>query len=267
MIFADSLFLDVKEILLAHEYILDRVHRHECPHGRGSYGLVYVLGGRAEFRFFTGERIAVKDGNVLFLPPYAAYSIVTEKEFKHYAVNFNIHKNTSRLGILNKHYCLLEKENSEQLERKFKGVVNTWTAKKTGFEMDTMSRLYDLLSFFYFEYTNRQNNLPYQRLLPAKEHIERHFDQPITLEELAAISNMGVTNFRREWKKRYSAPPLQYRDSIRLHYAKEYLNSGYYTISEIAKKCGFDDVSYFVRFFKKQTGLTPGSYKKQTTGI
>ena len=49
-------------------------------------------------------------------------------------------------------------------------------------------------------------------------------------------------------------------------YAKEYLNSGYYTVTEIAEKCGFDDVSYFVRFFKKQTGLTPGAYKKQMIG-
>ena len=34
---------------------------------------------------------------------------------------------------------------------------------------------------------------------------------------------------------------------------------------EIAEKCGFDDVSYFVRFFKKQTGITPGEFKKSAT--
>ena len=31
---------------------------------------------------------------------------------------------------------------------------------------------------------------------------------------------------------------------------------------ETAKKCGFDDVSYFVRFFKKHTGISPGKFKK-----
>ena len=59
---------------------------------------------------------------------------------------------------------------------------------------------------------------------------------------------------------------MQYRDSTRLYYAKEYLNSGYYTVSEIAEKCGFDDVSYFVRFFKQKTGLPPGEYKKEFLG-
>ena len=77
---------------------------------------------------------------------------------------------------------------------------------------------------------------------------------------------MSVTNFRREWKKRYAESPMQYRDTVRLTYAQEYLNSGYYTISEIARKCGFDDVSCFVRFYKKKTGMAPGNAKKQSMG-
>lgn len=263
MLFTNGFFLNVKGIQLAHEYVLDRVHRCEYPNGREYYGLVYVLSGRAEYRFYTGERITVNDGDALFLSPNAAYSIVTAKEFKHYTVNFDIHEELSTLGVLDTPYCLLKKEDFEQLERKFKKIVSIWTEKKTGFEMASVGCLYELLSMFYLEYTNRQSSASYQRLLPAKEYIEQQFNCPITLETLARLSNMSVTNFRREWKKIYSDAPLQYRDSIRLYYAKEYLNSGYYTVSEIAEKCGFDDVSYFVRFFKKQTGITPGAYKSK----
>jgi hypothetical protein len=39
--------------------------------------------------------------------------------------------------------------------------------------------------------------------------------------------------------------------------AKELLESGFYSVSEVAMRCGFDDVSYLCRFFKKHTGLTP----------
>jgi AraC-like DNA-binding protein len=94
--------------------------------------------------------------------------------------------------------------------------------------------------------------------------MERNFAELINLDILAKECNMSVTNFRREWKKQYGVTPMQYRDSIRLYYAKEYLNSGYYTVGEIAERCGFDDVSYFVRFFKKNTGITPRAFFKNT---
>ena len=87
----DRFFLDIQRIRLAHEFVLNRVQKCEYPLGREHYGLVYVLSGRAEYRFSTGKRITVADGNVLFLSPGAAYLIVTEKEFKHYSVNFDIH--------------------------------------------------------------------------------------------------------------------------------------------------------------------------------
>ena len=266
MLFDNGFFLDIKKINIAHKFILDRVHKCEYPSGRGYYGLVYVLSGKAEYRFFTGERVTLTDGDVFFLSPDAAYSIVTEKAFEHYTVNFALHEETSRFDHFDKTYCLLQKGNTAQIKQNFIRLTNIWISKKAGFEMQAIGCLYELLSLFYFDYTNSQNTASYQRLLSAKEYIEQQFDRPITLEELAKLSNMSVTNFRREWKRVYSKSPLRYRDTLRLYYAKEYLHSGYYTVSEIAQKCGFDDVSYFVRFFKKQTGITPGDFKKQING-
>lgn len=266
MIFDSDFYLDIRKIQLAHEFILDRIHRCDYPQGRGHYGLVYVQSGRAEYRFLAGERFTVEPGDVLFLSPTCAYSIVTEKEFKHYTVNFDIHEHSSRTDAFNLPYLLLQGSNMESMGRLFKELVNLWGIKNQGFEMRTIGILYELLSQFYYEYTKGQNSSFYQRLLSAKEFIEQNFKSPITLEQLAFLSNMSVTNFRREWKKHYAVSPMQYRDHIRLYYAKEYLSSGYYTVTEIAKKCGFDDTSYFVRFFKKKTGHTPNEFKKQFLG-
>lgn len=260
--FKNDFFLDVKRIQLAHEYTLDRVHRCEYLYGRGFYGLVYVLSGRAEYRFYTGERITVGGGDTLFLSPNAAYSIVTEKEFKHYTVNFDIHKETSRLCSLNNPYCLLKEASSDRIKRCFSRLTSIWMWKKAGFEMQAIGCLYDLLSVFYFDHITGQNEAAYQRLLPAKEYIEQNFDQPITLEELAKLSNMSVTNFRREWKKYHTESPIGYRDRLRISYARELIMSGYYTVCEVAERCGFNDVSYFIRFFKKKTGNTPGKLEK-----
>ena len=128
--------------------------------------------------------------------------------------------------------------------------------------MQTVGCLYELLSLFYGEYTDRQDSPGSRRLLPAKAYIEQHFNEPVRLEQLASLTGMSVTNFRREWTKYYKVPPLKYRDSLRLYYAKQYLDSGFYSIKEISERCGFDDVSYFVRFFKKHSGTTPGKFSK-----
>lgn len=125
------------------------------------------------------------------------------------------------------------------------------------------SYLYELLAILIFEiYESNYNINSYLQLLPAKEYIDNNFKKNITLNMLANISNMSISNFRREWLKIYNKSPLQYRDEIRIRYSKEYLSSGFYNVSEVASKCGFDDTNYFIRFFKKHTWMSPGKYKK-----
>ena len=266
MLFSHDVYFDIKTIQLAHEFVLDRVQKCEYPQGRGHYGLVFVQSGRAEYRFFTGDRFTIGEGDVLFLSPKCAYSIVTEKAFKHYTVNFDIHEDSSKTDMLSRSYYLLQGESVASMEQIFKELITVWGMKKPGFEMRSVGYLYELLSQFYFAYAQEQISVSYHRLLPAKEYIEQHFENTITLEQLAFLSNMSVTNFRREWKKHYAESPIRYRDRIRLYYAREYLSSGYYTVTEIAKKCGFEDTSYFVRFFKQKTGHTPNEFKRQFLG-
>lgn len=265
MAYSDSFFIDIKKIHLAHQYILNRVHKCAYPKGREQYGLVYAIRGKAEYRCFSGQRFTLRAGGLLFLSPDAAYSIAAEKDFEHFTVNFSIHEETSNLAALSHPYCLIQDKKSDQPERVFRHLVEIWQKKRSGYEMQAMGILYELLSLFYSEYIV-QNTALFHRLLPAREYVERHFAEAICLEKLAALCNMSVTNFRREWKKHYPESPMQYRDLLRIYYAKEYLRSGYYTIYEIAEKCGFEDPSYFSRFFKKQTGLTPGEAKKQYFG-
>ena len=258
----DQPYIDVKKIHIAHEYILDQMRKCEYPRGRGTYGLIYALEGEAQFRFASGERIRIAPKDVLFVSPEAAYTIVTAKPFRHYTVNFDIHKESSSLKALAVSHNLLKQENAQPLERAFKKIVNLWRQRSFGYEMQAVGVLYELLSLLYCEHFHPINDVQRQRLQEAKEYIEQNFDQPIRLQTLAYLSDMSITNFRREWARLYAESPIAYRDSIRLYYAKQYLNCGYYTVSEVAGKCGFEDAGYFVRFFKKHVGITPREYQK-----
>lgn len=258
---SDGLFLDIRSIRVAHEYTLDRVRKCAYPHGRGTYGLVMGLEGRAEFRFSGGERVTLEAGEWMLISPSAAYAIANEEAFRHYTINFELHEESSSplsaLVAPGRPPC----RTTDAAEHALRRLVGIWGQKRAGYEMEAVGCLYEVFFHLFAEDSRREGAVGH-RLAPAREHIEKYFDRPITLSELAYLADMSETHLRREWKKHFSESPLQYRDRLRLAHAKELLLTGYYTVSEIAEKCGFEDVSYFVRFFRKKTGTSPGEFKK-----
>lgn len=256
-------YINIKKIHLAHEFVLDKNNKCHYPNGRNYYGIVYCIDGEAKFVFSADNSCTVKAGNIIILSKNASYSIITKKKFKHYTVNFDIHSKYSNLKFINDNFYLFTTENQQWYSNAFKKLISCWSARKICFEMYSIAYLYELFSFLFSETLEKQfSTSSYLRLNPAKEYIEQNYTRNISLNVLANLVNMSVSSFRREWLKLYGESPLEYRDKIRLSYAERYLVSGYYSISEIAEKCGFSDANYFIRFFKKHKGLPPGKYEK-----
>jgi len=258
-----SFYMDIKKINIAHEYVIDKNNRCEYPNSRKYYGVIYCIEGEAKYIFSNKKTCVVKKGEVLFICPEAAYTIATDNQFRHYTVNFELHSGFSEIDFLDDVYFVLHTENSLWYAHTMKKLVNLWYGRQLGFEMQSVACLYEILAFLCREiFEEKYNSKSHMMLREAKEYIDRNFNKEICLDMLANLSNMSVANFTREWKKLYSGSPIGYRDNVRLCYAKEYLLCGYYTVSEVAEKCGFNDTNYFVRFFKKHTAITPGMFKK-----
>ncbi|MBQ7038985.1 MAG: helix-turn-helix transcriptional regulator [Clostridia bacterium] len=262
MLIYDYPYIDISRINIAHEFILDKNNKCEYPNGRKYYGIIYCIEGDAEYIFSSGDYCRIYPGDIIVLSPDASYSIITEKDFKHYTVNFEIHDESSDISFLKDEFYLFHPENPHLYHHFFKKLVSCWTLRKSCFEMQAVACLYELFSSLSSEILEKEySTSSFLRLNPAKEYIEQNYKSSFSLDVLANLVNMSTTNFRREWLKLYGESAFRYRDRIRLSYAKEYLMSGYYTITEIAEKCGFNDVNYFIRFFKDKTGMSPGKYK------
>ena len=155
MFFNEAFFMDISKIDLAHEFVLDKAHKCEYPNGRSTYGMVYCIEGAAEYKFNSGEKLTVTVGDTLLLSPNAAYSINTGGAFKHYTVNFKIHKRSSRLDVIDRPYCLLKNVAPDRFNRYFGKLTANWTHRNTGYEMLSVSELYSLVSLFYFSQFRR----------------------------------------------------------------------------------------------------------------
>lgn len=91
-------------------------------------------------------------------------------------------------------------------------------------------------------------------------YIYHHFSEKITLEQLASIAGFTSHYFCEYFFRITGKSPIEYVNYYRIEKAIEYLSYQRYSITETAYFCGFSDVSYFIRVFKKFRNITPRQY-------
>ncbi|WP_109831512.1 helix-turn-helix domain-containing protein [Reichenbachiella versicolor] len=98
-----------------------------------------------------------------------------------------------------------------------------------------------------------------------KDVIKLHQFNNLEIEELARLTNLSVSSFKREFKKTFNNTPAKFFNVQKINKAKELLVVTNMTISEIAFEIGFNDPLYFTRIFKKSVSLSPSDFRKQQT--
>jgi AraC-like DNA-binding protein len=84
----------------------------------------------------------------------------------------------------------------------------------------------------------------------------------VSLDELAVSVNLSVSRLRALFKAETGMTIAQYMKRQRMHCAKELVGTTYLRIGEVATTLKFEDVSHFVRDFKRTFGVTPVTYRK-----
>lgn len=253
------MFIDVKRVEIAHEFVLDSISRCDYSQGRRIHGLSLAVSGEAEYRFTDGKRYTVKAGDVVYLSDKTAYSIYINGEYRHFTVNFELDA-ASDLKEFDP-ITVFHTKSFKHMKNVFRELAETWKNKRTGYEMRAVAYVYELFSELIAEKSlEKLNKNGCARVLPAKEYIDSNCEKTMSISFLASLCKMSETNFRRAFLSAIGETPMRYRDKVLIGLAKDYLLSGFYTVAETAEKCGFDDPSYFGRFFKKHTGVSPGKF-------
>lgn len=95
-------------------------------------------------------------------------------------------------------------------------------------------------------------------------HIHDHFEEPLTLQDMAAMSGASETYFCRLFKHETGMTFLNYVNSLRIEKACVLLRDTCDNALDICYQVGFNDYTHFGRQFKKNTGMSPANYRKQT---
>jgi len=100
----------------------------------------------------------------------------------------------------------------------------------------------------------------YRRIVQAKLFIDRHFAEPIDLNQIADEAYFSKFHFIRLFKQAYGKTPHHYLTQVRLNQAKRLLAAGG-AIAQVCFDVGFDSSTSFTALFKKHAGMTPSVYQ------
>ena len=95
------------------------------------------------------------------------------------------------------------------------------------------------------------------------EAIEARLADRWTLAELAAIAELRPAAFARAFRARMRVAPYRYVVERRVERGREMLADRRRSLAEIALALGFSSQSHFTRSFVRQTGISPGAWRKR----
>lgn len=102
----------------------------------------------------------------------------------------------------------------------------------------------------------------YSTLAAVIEHIHTHYDQPLKLQELAAMARLSEYQFEQRIRKIFAITAGQFIQKVRMDAAVRRLSGTDDSISKIALDCGYSEQSSFARQFKQTVGISPARYRR-----
>lgn len=111
---------------------------------------------------------------------------------------------------------------------------------------------------FFIDFLGTQQETPLASLDKTALYIEKNFTKKLSLEELAQINETSVSKLCHDFKDKYGSTIFQQILNLRLTYAHNlFMTNSSIKTKDAASLCGFDDVSYFCRAYKKKFGTSP----------
>jgi len=101
------------------------------------------------------------------------------------------------------------------------------------------------------------------RLLPVLEHLDRHFTEPLRVDQLAVLAGLSQGQFHRCFKTLTDTSPFEYAKRLRLQMAAALLRDSDLTVAEIGARVGWPDPFHFSKMFKSTYAQSPTAYRRQ----
>ncbi len=248
--------------------MIQELHRHTF------FFALFLEKGSGE-HIIDFKKYPIKNHSIFFMRPGQVHQITLKKGSSGYLVQFdkNFYAPTKKPSkfilrkVSYKNYCTLNSENFEKLLNILTSIHKEYVQKEKFYEEVIKAQLQTLFIKIVRQSKNpekisKTESYSQEKLEEFFELIENNFSSRKKVAEYAnmmSLSNFQLNKITKETLGKTSSQVLN--DHILLE-AKRNLLGTSNQINQIAYHLGYEDASYFIRFFKKNTGISPEKFRK-----
>lgn len=245
----------------------------------------YVDTGKMEVVFDSGERYTLSDGEYCIYPRNSASWTSIHKDTTTTVFSFFIDEGED--GVIsdsevsfersdNYHYVDVEKLfiprvgkiapserpyfEIKQLVHKYDGIGEYANANASAhvwnFFVELANSQVEELKGITFDKKNK-TQMYCDRI---DEYIEKNYMQPITMTTVADLLVLHENYISRIYKQLRGLTVIDHLRNVRIRHAKALLSQNKYTVAEVSRLVGYQNVKYFIAVFKKAERVSPGKY-------
>ena len=227
--------------------------------GRRYHSLTYRLSGRIRISDGGSELIS-EPGCVTFVPKNTPYVTEVLEDGRMLIMHFESVTDDATDGI----EVFLPKS-PEMIIELFSALCDRY---RLGRERDAacLSLGYELIAGLEDRRIAESSSPTAAAIAEARELMSSQFSDP-TMSVAALAAHVGVSEvyFRREFKRMYGTTPVACLCRLRYDNARAMLKTGYYSVGEVAERCGYSSINYFSTEFKRLCGISPAKYAAKHT--
>lgn len=218
---------------------------------------------------------SVAKGSLIIIPPYYVHQLFNQKLtiFERYIVTVNTFwlsnvfvSHPELMHYTSPRIISLSKEKQEKLCMQLNQFLKNgnMVSVKTYIEFFSLMNLLDTIimdSYSDKRHAPRTISRSQKTVNNIITYINEHLTESITLDKIADNFFMNKDYLARLFKEHTHSTIGQYVSMQKINMAKSLLADGL-TVSQVQEKMGFSSYSYFFKFFKKMTGISPSHFRK-----
>ena len=234
-----------------------------------SYLFLLVTGG--EGTVISKDAVySLKRGDCVFIDCHQPYSHESSRDL--WSLHW-VHFNGSTMSRIYRKFmersgsCMFSVSDEPLCRSLFESLYETCNSESYVRDMELhegLSRLLTMIMKDCWKETSAAGTSPSSKTIAALgSYLQEHCFEKIRLADLAERFFINKYYLTRLFRRHYGMTISEYVFQLRIRRAKELLRFSDESLEEIARQCGFYDLAYFSRKFKKAEGSSPSAFRRQ----